>query len=346
MKFDYFLSELTTQSIYFEIWLFLFSLLILIYWIKNYRFFLWRYFALFFWVFLFEILTSSLWLIEHLWILSYINGDVSIIMSILWTNMIVWARFGYDKLYKTSTLKTEYAFVVIVSTLLWLSLVSWLKIIWVFSYSKEMLQVVESWILIFGKPLEAIIYFPIFIFTVYSFYKYWELAMFDKKLFENYAISFGKDILIAIGVIIGLWYLLHPLLIVKNTMDYAYLILSFIIILILTNGIILLIKHMSLFIRFLFWSIFFTTASSIILNYFLVNHLVVLSESMKNTYTNKTIFIPGLQITDSEFAGLVILSYLIIAVVKYFKIVTDSKDIILDEKKMTFSWWKSLFMGK
>ena len=72
-----------------------------------------------------------------------------------------------------------------------------LRDIGVFSYSSALLPLLQNGVLIFGRPLEAIVYIPVFIFTVYSFYKYWELAMYDKSLFANYTISLKKDIIIS-----------------------------------------------------------------------------------------------------------------------------------------------------
>lgn len=342
MKFDYFSPELTTGSIYFEIWLLVFLIAILIYWFKNYRFFLWRFFALVFWVFCFESLTWALWINSNLWNYAYVHNDISWIMPFAWASIIIFFKFIFDKFCAKWNILREFIFVILNSSIFWLLFLIYLKTIWVFSYSLEMQEIIKSWITIFWRPLEAIIYFPTFIFVVFSFYKYWELAMFDKKLFQNYKINFWKDIIIAILSITLIWYLMHPLLITDNILNYFYLIFSFIIVLVITNIVVNLWKDFPLFIRFLAGSTIFTIFWTIVFNFFVSNKLIILSKSILNTYTSKTVKIPYMEITDVEWAWIFVFSYLVIAIVKYFKVINENENIVLDEKNMTFKGWKSL----
>jgi len=356
--YDYFSWQLTTWAMYFEIALAVFLIFLFVFWIKNYKFFIWRFFALAFWVFAFEWLTWALWINSNLWSYAYIHNDISWIMTLTWASLIMFSKFIFDKFKKkipcifnntkVSKMKNysilkEFIFVTIFSSIFWLLLVIYLKYIWVFAYSPEMQDIVKSWITIFGRPLEAIIYFPVFIFTVFSFYKYWELAMYNKDLFNSYNIKFGKDILISVIVISLIWYLIHPILLVNNMFIYILLLVWFIINLLLTWFVISKFNETSLFVRFISWTFIFTSIGSIILSLFVWAGLIEFSQSILNTYTDKTITLPYLKITDVEFIWILLFSYLIVSIIKYFKVITDNKEMKLKDNKMTFKWFKSLF---
>lgn len=340
---NYFDPSLTTQSIVYEIWLFIFLIWIFVYWIKNYRFFVWRFIALVFWVFFFELLTSSFWQIEHLWKYSYINWDVSIIMTLSWVSLIFFARFIYDVYVKKQNIFKEILSVVILASIFWLINLILLKSLWIFSYSTLTQELVLNWITVFNRPLEAIIYFPVFIFISYSFFKYFEIAIYNKYIFDNYKINFKKDIFITIINILLIWYLLHPMMIFSQNIYFILLIICVIFWLFLTNIIISKSKKMPLFIKFLWAGSLFSMYLSVIISYFLWKDLLKFHEITKNTYTSLTFTMPNLNFTDAEFVWIFIFSYLLIATTKFIKIITDNKNLELDDWNMTFRWWKSLF---
>ncbi len=360
--YDYFNPELTNSVMYFEIFLVIFLVWLFIFWIKNYKFFAWKFFALSFWVFAFEWITGSLWINEHLWNYAYIHNDISWVMTLTWASIIMFSKFIFDKFWekipcilkytklkksKNFKLIKEFIFVTIFSSILWLLLLTYLKNIWVFSYWKEILEIVKSWITVFWRPLEAIVYFPVFIFIVFSFYKYWELAMQDKNLFNDYKINFSKDILISVIVIFLIWYLMHPVFIVKNIFIYILLLVWFIINLLITWVIISKFVELSLFVRFISGTFIFTTIWSFILSFFVKYWYLDFSQSIKNTYTVNTIQMPLVNwITDVEWWGILLFSYLMVAIIKYFKIITDNKEIKISNKNMTFKGFKSLFINQ
>lgn len=313
------------------------------YWLRNYRFFLWRFFALLFWVLCFESLTWALWINNNLWSYSYIYNDVSWIMTLTWSSMIMLFKFIFDRFCQKWNLLREFLFVIIFSSITGLSLLIYLKNIWVFSYSSEMQQIVSSWFTIFWRPLEALLYFPVFIFTVYSFYKYWELAMYNKNLFKSYKINYWKDLIIG-GITIALiWYLMHPLLETNNVLNYLFLLFSLILILIVTNYVINVWRNLHLFIRFLLGSFVYAIWSLIVLQLFLSNKLISFSQSILNTFAWETPSIEYITIADVGWGWVLVLAYFIISIVKYFKIVSLNKDIVLDEKRMTFKGWESFY---
>jgi len=359
---DYFNPELTNSVMYFEIFLAIFLVWIFVFWIKNYKFFVWKFFALSFWVFAFEWLTWALWINSNLWNFAYIHNDISWVMTLAWASIIMFSKIIFDKFWeklpcilkytklkksKNFKLIKEFIFVTIFSSILWLLLLIYLKDIWVFSYWKEMQEIINSWITVFWRPLEAIVYFPVFIFTTFSFYKYWELAMQDKNLFNDYKINFSKDILISVIIISLIWYLIHPILLVENTFVYILLLVWFVINLIITWGLISKFVDLSLFMRFIAGTFIFTTIWSFLVSFFVKYWYLDFSQSIKDTYTINTIQMPLANwITDVEWWGILLFSYLMVAIIKYFKIITDNKEIKISNKNMTFKGIKSLFINQ
>ena len=341
MQFSYFSPELTNTAILFEVSVGILLVWVISYGYTHYKFFLWRFFALAFGVFCFEWLTGSMWNIAHLWNYAYIHNDISWVMTLAWSGVIFSVKFLYDAFIKDKNLFKEFSFVVMIGSIISGIIVILLKDSWIFGYSKTMQEMLTTASMIFGRPLESFLYIPIFIFTVYSFYKYWELAMYDKKLFSDYTVHPGKDIAIASVVICLIGYLMHPLF--EMTLNWVILmIVGYIVWLIIVNYIINSIKDYPLFQRNM-WGVFLLSLWCMgLLSYMIWSWFVKLSESVTDTYTVKTIQIPWLNITDVEFVGIVLFSCLLIAIIKYFKIVTTNKLPSLDDDKMTFRWFNSL----
>lgn len=340
----YFPPNLTQLSVYFLIITGILFLLVLSYWLKYYRYFLWRFWALLAWVLFFEFLTSSLWITAHLGTYWYLNGDVSLVLSFFWASLIFSSRILFDRILLKKTLFWELSFIIWVTTIIWLIAITLLKEIWVFSYSEEMKEIIRGGTTLLGRPLEALIYFPTFVFVTYSFYKYWELAMYNKLYFLNYSIRPTRDIAIALGPILAMGYLMHPLLIPGNLFVYPMLCAWALVSLIIVNLTISCATQFSLFIRYILGTLLFSVFFGSLLSYFLQSGWIEISESLKINYTEATFFIPGFYFTDSEAVGIMFFSYLLIALVKYYKVVSAHKTVSIDDSKMTFRWWKSLFV--
>lgn len=342
MQFSYFSPALTSAAIVFEVFVGLLTLLIVLYGTTHYRFFLWRFFALVFGVFCFEWLTGAIWNISWLGSYAYIYGDISWVMTLAWSSILFGIKFMHDTLVKNKNLLKEFLYIVLWGSILLGLLIIILKDAWIFSYSKTMQETLSTAPMIFGRPLESLLYIPTFIFTVYSFYKYWELAMYDKRLFSDYTIHPGKDILVAWVIVCLIWYLMHPLL--EMTLGWTILmIIGYIAWLIIVSYIINSIRDYPLFQRNI-WGVFLFSVWGVwLLNSMIGLWFVGISESVKDTYAVETFQIPWLNITDVEFIGVILFSCLLIAVIKYFKIVTTNRLPLLDDAKMTFHGFGSLF---
>lgn len=343
MLFSYFSRELTQQALVFEIFAGISLLCIIYYGVKHYRFFFWRFFALAFGVFCFEGLTWAMWNNAHLGNLAYIHNDVSWVMTLIWTGLIFLNKFLYESICQSKTLIKEFAYVTLGSSILWWITLTILKMIDIFSYSITMESYVSSSVNIFWIPVEAIIYFPVFIFTSYTFYKYWELAMYDRHLFSHYSISLKKDIVISACTILLIGYLMHPLLQMTLWSTFV-LVIVYLVGLMFTSFMVGQIKDVPLFQRYIAGIFVLSMFGMIIVSLMMDHSMISLSQSIKDTHTVNTVLVPWLSISDVEFVGIVLFSCLLIAIVRYFKIVTDNSNIKLDDKKMTFQGWKSLLI--
>ena len=343
MLFSYFSRELTQQALVFEIFAGISLLCIIYYGVKHYRFFFWRFFALALGVFCFEGLTWAMWNNAHLGNLAYIHNDISWVMTLIWTGLIFLNKFLYDATCRSKTLIKEFSYITLgTSMFAWVTL--WiLKTIGVFSYSTTMDSYASSAGSLFGIPLEAMLYLPVFIFTSYTFYKYWELAMYHRHLFSHYSVSLKKDIVISACTILLIGYLMHPLLQMTLWSTFV-LVIAYLVGLTLTSLMVGQIKDIPLFQRYIAGIFVLSMFGMIIVSLMMDHSMISLSQSIKDTHTVNTVLVPWLSISDVEFVGIILFSCLLIAIVRYFKIVTDNSNIKLDDKKITFQGWKSLLM--
>ena len=361
MEYSYFSRELTTQALQFEVWLFIVLVAMFAYGMANYKFFVWKFLSLAVGVFFFEGISWALWINSNLGESAYIHNDISWVMTLAWASIIMFVKMAYDTFQKKlpwvlsrTKLKKlehfelikEFTLITVISSVLWWIFVMYLKSIWVFSYSPEIQVLVESGTQVFGRPLEAIVYLPVFIFTVYSFFKYWELAIHNKHLFDDYKVSLSKDILISIITISLIWYLVHPIILIENIFIFILLVIWYVINLLITWFVISKFSDVSLFMRFISWTFIFTTLGSLVISFFVKYWYIDFSQSIKDTYTVNTIQMPYMHITDVEFSGILLFSYLMIAMTKYFKIITDNKQIKIKDTNMTFKGFKSLFINQ
>ena len=127
-------------------------------------------------IFIFEMFTSPMWHNGHMGWWAYLYQDISWILTIGWTaliltvvtlvdhrfsNMSGWKRFG---LYLT--ILTPVVFI------LQMVMVN----VGIRSYSPEVLQTISG-IKIAGAPIEALYYVPVFMSLVIGFYKFWSLSL-------------------------------------------------------------------------------------------------------------------------------------------------------------------------
>lgn len=85
------------------------------------------------------------------------------------------------------------------------------------------------------------------------------------------------------------------------------------------------IKNIPLLPRYIIGVSFFATLVTFLLDFFVKNNYINFHQSVYDTHSIKTINFPGMSISDIEFVGIMLFSFLLIAIVKYFKIIFNTK---------------------
>jgi hypothetical protein len=140
--------------------------------------FLKHYFVVMIGVAIFEIFTAPMWHNSHLGNWAYIYKDVSWVLNIGWSSLILSVVIFTDSFFKKiSAWKRFFVYLVILTPVIFL-LETLVTNIGIRTYSPEVLHALSG-ISLIGTPIEGFYYFPVFIALVIGFYKYWSF-MLDK----------------------------------------------------------------------------------------------------------------------------------------------------------------------
>lgn len=227
-------------------------------------------------------------------------------------------------MYNTNkTIKKEFVRITVLATWIWICCELLFVYLWVREYSPEVLAILQDQSMIVYL-IQIIIYFPVFIIVSYSFYKYRQLSLTLDDTNTNYTIERKKDVLLSIGGIALLSYLIHPLVILSHLSIFIVIIVWLLLVLIITNYLVSFFAWLWLLRRFILW----TTISTILWVYFL-SLLVTywhlsFSQSIINTYSQYTFILPGTNIITVVTFGVMIFMALMIAFVKYWKVVRSN----------------------
>lgn len=165
-------------------------------------------------VFLFELFTSPMWNNEHLGAWAYVYCDVSWILTLGWTTLLLAVVSLVDHWRpQWSALKrfaTYLAILLPVVTIAEMSVVA----LGIRSYSPEVLQAVSG-LFIAGVPLEILYYIPVFTSLVIAFYKYWNLVIDQALLVPVKKRHWLRAILLAF-IAVGLFELMVEPLVVND----------------------------------------------------------------------------------------------------------------------------------
>src|SRR6056297_1644715 len=132
-------------------------------------------------VFLFELFTSPLWRNEHLGRFAYVYCDVSWILTLGWTTLILGVVVSVDRWF--SHYREPKRFAIYIGILLVVITVAEMLVValGIRYYSPEVLQAVSG-VSIRGVPIEILYYVPVFTALVITFYKYWSFVIDDAAL--------------------------------------------------------------------------------------------------------------------------------------------------------------------
>ena len=127
-------------------------------------------------VFLFELFTSPMWHNEHLGRFAYVYCDVSWILTLGWTTLLLGVVISVDRWLPHFSEPKRFA--MYIGILLAMITVAEIVVValGIRKYSPEVLQAVSG-ISMMGVPIEILFYVPVFTTLVITFYKYWNFVI-------------------------------------------------------------------------------------------------------------------------------------------------------------------------
>jgi hypothetical protein len=132
-------------------------------------------------VLIFELFTSPMWNNYKMGQWAYVYHDVSWILTIGWTSLILGVVLLVDKFLEHWKEWKRFGVYLGILTLIILPLEMIVVNIGLRSYAPEVLGVVSG-IFILGVPIEVLYYIPVFTGLVIAFYKYWSFVIDDELL--------------------------------------------------------------------------------------------------------------------------------------------------------------------
>ncbi len=127
---------------------------------------------------LFELFTAPMWNNNRMGQWAYIYLDISWILSLGWSSLIMYVMFLVDYYFKKRSQLYRFMWYLIVLTPMVLVFESAVIKVGIRSYAPEVLNVINNkFIPILDVPVAALYYMPVFMTLVISFYKYWNLML-------------------------------------------------------------------------------------------------------------------------------------------------------------------------
>lgn len=280
----------------------------------------------------FELITWSLRKIEHLWTRAYWYTDVSRVLTILWTIVIVTATTIVDTQHPKRTKVQQFFATLGITTILWLIIERFLRTTTIISYSPEAIERI-SWY-IGALPFEAFYYIPVFMTLCICFYKYRELQIDWNYSKSTFKINHRRDILLWFIGVLSFQILIDPMIIHQNLPSRSYIFhnvnilicIGWLVVLTITNTIIgKRFQKFDLSIRFSYALAISTLLGLGYLGILINTNVLVFSQSIMTTYSQMSFIIPGIKVVSVIAFSTPMFLALIICFVRYWKYTLDQK---------------------
>lgn len=172
-------------------------------------------------VFLFELFTSPMWHNEHLGRFAYVYCDVSWILTVGWTTLILGVVVSVDRWFPND--REPKRFAITIGILLALIVVAEIVVValGIRKYSPEVLQAVSG-ISMMGVPIEILYYAPVFTTLVITFYKYWNFVIDQATLVPLIKRKWLRAILLAFIGVFMFELLVEPVVQNDNFPSWSY----------------------------------------------------------------------------------------------------------------------------
>lgn len=285
-------------------------------------------------VLLFELFTSPMWNNYRMGWWAYIYHDVSWILTIGWTALILTVVLLTDKFLEGWREPKRFLAYLAILTAIIMPLEIVVTNVGLRSYAPEVLQSVSG-IFLLGVPIEILYYIPVFTGLVIAFYKYWSFTIDDELLVPLKPLKQRKwlrSLLFTFAAIFLFEVMVEPMVRNQNFPQWSYIfhditlftIIPWALMIGLTATIVsLFFIHLPILYRF---SIAISLAGILawpLEGWFILNNFRVYSPSVLKHYTGFVTPITNLPV-EIPFAIPVYMA-LIIAFIRYWEIVLDNQ---------------------
>ena len=282
-------------------------------------------------VFLFELFTAPMWINDHLGQWAYVYCDLSWILTLGWTAMILGVVVLVDRW--LSHWSEPRRFAAYLGILLVLVTIAEMVVvgIGIRKYAPEVLATVSG-ISLLGVPIEILYYVPVFTSLVIAFYKYWGFVIDDAALVPVKKRKWMRAVVLAFIGVFLFELLVEPMVKNQNFPEWSYVYrdISFLmtgtwVLLIAIAGVVLdrYLIGLSIPLRFAAALLLITALALPIESWLIVNDYRVYGESAVMNFTGHTTPITGVAV-EVAFAIPCYLA-LVVGFIRYWEIVLDNR---------------------
>lgn len=172
-------------------------------------------------VLIFELFTGPMWINERMGPWAYLYLDLSWILTIGWTFLILGVVVLVDRFLETWRAPARFLIYLLALLLIVAPLEILVVNLGIRSYSPEVLQA-TSGVQIMGAPIEILFYVPVFTALVITFYKYWSFQIDRVPLIPVHKRKWGRALLIAFLGVFLFEVMVEPMIENRNFPQWSY----------------------------------------------------------------------------------------------------------------------------
>lgn len=282
-------------------------------------------------VLVFELFTGPMWINEHLGSWAYLYLDLSWVLTIGWSVLILGVVVLVD--HWLAKWKQAWRFIAYLLVLLPIVLVLEITVVrlGIRSYSPEVLAATSGQKLL-GAPIEILYYVPVFTSLIITFYKYWSFQLEQDSQSVPSRRRWGRSILIALIAVFLFELMIEPMIENRNFPKWSYVYRD--ISILLTGGWVLLLgsgaliverffSDFSVLVRFLAAVLLIGFVALVLESLLTLNGFRVYGPSMQACFTG---FRTPITAVNSEIAfAIPCYLALIIAFIRFWETVFDER---------------------
>jgi hypothetical protein len=282
-------------------------------------------------VFIFELFTSPMWENSRLGEWAYIYHDVSWILTIGWSTLILSVILLVDKFFKNlHEWKRFFLYMAGMALVGFLAEVAVVNL-GLRTYSPEVLNALWG-LRIWNVPIEALYYIPVFSALVIGFYKYWVNVINQKAIVPERRKRWGRSLIVSIFAVLLFELMIEPMVVNMNLPDWSYIYrdISFL----MTGGWIIIVWlaiglvdkvfiHYNLTARFMLYILGGSIIALPLESWFISSGYRVYGETAASEFSGFTL--PFTSIPLEVIIAVPLYLVLIIAFIRYWEIVLSAK---------------------